>query len=70
MSNRMKPVRSEPGRGGKDEATIKRLQNQVSALVNILLIRETELRDIKGPCSNLACRLHYAHHGPCDAPKK
>lgn len=30
-----------------------------------------ELLELKGPCSNKRCRLHYAHSGPCDesAPK-
>jgi len=28
--------------------------------------RERELLELKGPCSNDACRLHYAHSGPCD----
>lgn len=28
--------------------------------------RERELLELKGPCSNKQCRLHYAHSGPCD----
>lgn len=32
----------------------------------ILRIREGELQDLKGPCRNSSCRLHYAHSGPCD----
>lgn len=35
----------------------------------ILRIREGELQDLKGPCRNSACRLHYAHSGPCDGRK-
>jgi len=30
--------------------------------------RERELLELKGPCSTDACRLHYAHAGPCDIP--
>jgi hypothetical protein len=32
----------------------------------VLADRERELLEIKGPCSNSGCRLHYAHSGPCD----
>lgn len=32
----------------------------------VLADRERELLEIKGPCSTDACRLHYAHAGPCD----
>lgn len=32
----------------------------------VLADRERELMELKGPCSNGACRLHYAHSGPCD----
>lgn len=37
------------------------------AAMAVLAIREQELLDLKGPCSNKRCRLHYAHSGPCDA---
>jgi len=43
----------------------KKLQGQVSALVEVILIREAELRDVKGPCESPDCRLHYAHRGQC-----
>lgn len=32
----------------------------------VLADRERELLELKGPCSNKRCRLHYAHSGPCD----
>ncbi len=32
----------------------------------VLRDREAELLDLKGPCRVSACRLHYAHSGPCD----
>jgi hypothetical protein len=32
----------------------------------VLAERERELLELKGPCSNKACRLHHAHSGPCD----
>lgn len=35
-------------------------------LRRILATRERELLELKGPCSNKTCRLHYAHSGPCD----
>lgn len=36
----------------------RRYRNRVTAL-------EVELMALKGPCSNSACRLWYAHMGPC-----
>ncbi len=32
----------------------------------VLADREAELLELKGPCSDPECRLHYAHRGPCD----
>ncbi|MCY1141357.1 hypothetical protein OWR29_25445 [Actinoplanes sp. Pm04-4] len=41
--------------------------NTTPASPNLVLAdRERELLEIKGPCSSKACRLHYAHSGPCD----
>ena len=42
------------------------LTRRVAALKSILADRERELLAAKGPCSTKACRLHYAHSGPCD----
>lgn len=39
---------------------------KVSATRAVLADRERELLELKGPCSSAACRLHYAHSGPCD----
>lgn len=39
---------------------------RLRAAAAVLAIREKELLDLKGPCSNKACPLHYAHSGPCD----
>jgi hypothetical protein len=44
----------------------RRLEATIAGLRTILADRERELLEIKGPCSNGACRLHYAHSGPCD----
>ena len=38
----------------------------LAGMKHVLAIREKELLDLKGPCSNKDCRLHYAHSGPCD----
>jgi hypothetical protein len=38
----------------------------ISATRAVLADRERELLELKGPCSNTGCRLHYAHSGPCD----
>lgn len=38
----------------------------ISATRAVLACRERELLELKGPCSSAACRLHYAHSGPCD----
>ncbi len=32
----------------------------------VLADREAELLELKGPCSDQECRLHYAHRGPHD----
>ncbi len=32
----------------------------------VLAEREAELLKLKGPCRAPKCRLHFAHHGPCD----
>jgi hypothetical protein len=37
-----------------------------NALRFVLAERERELMQIKGPCSNMKCVLHYAHFGPCN----
>jgi hypothetical protein len=42
---------------------------RVISLSNILAIRERELLEAKGPCSNAKCMLHRAHAGPCDEPR-
>lgn len=34
----------------------------------VLAERERELLELKGSCSTAACRLHYAHAGPCAVP--
>jgi hypothetical protein len=39
---------------------------RISATRAVLADRERELLELKGPCSSAACRLHYAHSGPCD----
>lgn len=41
-------------------------EHQVKALKFVLDTREQELLEIKGPCSNKHCSLHFAHRGPCD----
>lgn len=38
---------------------------RLSAAKAVLVDRERELLELKGPCSNNTCRLHYAHSGPC-----
>jgi hypothetical protein len=38
----------------------------IGATRAVLSERERELLELKGPCSNTGCRLHYAHAGPCD----
>lgn len=37
-----------------------------AAVKAVLAKREAELLELKGPCSNQHCRLHFAHAGPCD----
>jgi hypothetical protein len=41
---------------------------KLAATKAVLAERERELREIKGYCTTMACRLHYAHSGPCDIP--
>jgi hypothetical protein len=38
----------------------------LAAAEAVLVDRERELLELKGPCSVKGCRLHYAHSGPCD----
>jgi len=45
--------------------TLKKARYKLEALRSVLDIREAELLELKGPCSNTHCRLHYAHSGPC-----
>jgi hypothetical protein len=39
---------------------------KLDATKAVLAERERELLELKGPCSEDACPLHYAHAGPCD----
>lgn len=48
-------------------AEVRRLRVKLDATAAVLGWREKEILDLKGPCSNRRCRLHYAHSGPCDA---
>jgi len=55
------------GRNAVDTLASK-LEEYIDAnrrLQNVLSWREAELLELKGHCSNKACRLHYAHSGPC-----
>ena len=40
--------------------------HHAAAAKSVLVDRERELLELKGPCSSSSCRLHYAHSGPCD----
>jgi hypothetical protein len=53
--------------GVLSSAEIERLLAKVRATKAVLVERERELLELKGPCSWENCRLHYAHAGPCDA---
>ena len=44
------------------------LRSKLSATQFVCAERERELLELKGPCSNADCPLHYAHAGPC-APR-
>lgn len=48
------------------QQTMGKLQSQLQATQFVLEEREAELLELKGPCSNKDCELHYAHRGPCD----
>jgi hypothetical protein len=48
------------------DCEIKSLYRKLAAVRTVLVDRERELREVKGPCSNKLCCLHYAHSGPCD----
>lgn len=52
-----------PATSAPDRLVPKHLLDAARA---VLADRERELFDLKGPCSNGWCRLHYAHSGPCD----
>jgi len=40
-----------------------------TAVLAVLDERERELLELKGPCGNTECSLHYAHSGPCDGAR-
>jgi hypothetical protein len=48
---------------------IRIIELRLKVTKNTLAIREKELLDLKGPCSNTKCPLHYAHSGPCSIKK-
>lgn len=51
------------------ETLAAKLEEYIDAnrrLRNQLRIREAELLELKGPCTNRLCRFHHAHSGPCD----
>ena len=48
------------------QAVLSRAEREVRTLRYLILLRERELRDIKGPCKINSCRLHRSHEGPCD----
>lgn len=50
--------------------TLGAAQRLVVATHMVLVIREKELLDLKGPCSNKDCPLHFAHAGPCTERKE
>lgn len=50
-------------RGQVEETVPKWVYDAAKA---VLAERERELLALKGPCSAGACRLHYAHSGPCN----
>lgn len=49
-----------------DTQDYRNLVVKLAAAKAVLAERERELLELKGPCSNKQCRLHYAHSGPCD----
>lgn len=54
-------------KGTPEPATTRREDDHKLAAVRFVLAeRERELLELKGPCSNAACCLHYAHAGPCN----
>lgn len=50
---------------GNESAATRDLQDRLRATKFVLGVRERELLELKGPCSNKACALHFAHSGPC-----
>lgn len=51
---------------GDPRAVISELIARLRAARAVCAERERELLELKGPCSDKTCRLHYAHSGPCD----
>jgi len=48
-----------------DLPNVRAVLVRARALEAVLAVRERELLELKGPCRNSKCRLHYAHSGPC-----
>lgn len=59
-------MKTTSGQGGHAPIATSRTEHLLAAVRAVLADRECELLELKGPCSNKRCRLHYAHSGPCD----
>ena len=53
----------------KFQAAYERTNIRPHVAAAILAERERELLELKGPCSNEKCGLHYAHSGTCGEKK-
>lgn len=54
-----------PSSMGLGRSRIRDVDRKLASTLAVLRERERELLELKGPCSNKACPLHYAHAGPC-----
>jgi hypothetical protein len=67
-SELQKAVGSAPRLGESRWRALDKEIIRLRASAAVLVERERELLELKGPCSNKSCRLHRAHSGPC-APR-
>lgn len=66
MEVMMKVVSARPINLSREPASAEDdLRHKLDVALRILAERERELLELKGPCSNAVCPLHYAHAGPC-----
>ena len=59
-------IKAKAELGEVEPSEVRFLIRRLEHARRLVRTRETELLEIKGPCSNSECSLYYGHRGPCD----